>query len=183
MKKGIVYSFFALILIVFSCQKLEKTVEPENLIAEDKMVEILTDIAFVKAAKGSYKKVFDIEKINPEAYILQKHGIDSLVFAENNRWYTGQLDEYEKIFNKVKSNLEASKTKFERLKREEDSIKEIKDSIREAKEGFEKEQLIPADLHELETAKEELIEEEIENAIKKRSKSNPPPSRKKKQFP
>ncbi|WP_299435080.1 DUF4296 domain-containing protein [uncultured Aquimarina sp.] len=183
MKKRIVCSFFALVLIVFSCQKLDKTSRPENLIAEDKMVEILTDIAFVKAAKGSYKKVFDIEKINPEAYILQKHGIDSLVFSENNSWYANQLDEYEKIFNKVKNNLEVSKTKFEKLKKEEDSIKKIEDSIRKAKDGYKGEKLIPASLEELETINEESIEEEIESAINKRSKSIPLVSKKKKQSP
>jgi hypothetical protein len=86
-KKGIVLSFFSLVFIVFSCQSLDRTQKPENLLSEDKMIEILSDIAFLKAAKGSYKKVFDIEKINPESYILKKHGVDSLVFAENNNWY------------------------------------------------------------------------------------------------
>ncbi|WP_299218879.1 DUF4296 domain-containing protein [uncultured Aquimarina sp.] len=180
MKKGIVYSFFSLVLIVFSCQSLDKTQKPENLLAEDKMVEILTDIAFVKAAKGSYKKVFDIEKINPESYILKKHGVDSLVFAENNNWYINQLDEYEEIFKKVKSNLEKSKVKFEKLKKEEDSIKKIKDSIKRATKGVKVEKKSTNDLESI--GEELLIEKEIENAIKKRKKPKSiSPSGKKKQ--
>jgi len=174
-KKGIVYSFFSLVLIVFSCQSLDKGQKPENLLSEDKMVEILTDIAFVKAAKGSYKKVFDVKKINPESYILKKHGVDSLVFAENNNWYINQLDEYEEIFKRVKNNLEKSKVKFEKLKKEEDSIQKIKDSIKKATKGIKLEKKSSID-------EEFLIEEEIENAIKKRNKSKPiPPSGKKKQ--
>ncbi|WP_299313456.1 DUF4296 domain-containing protein [uncultured Aquimarina sp.] len=180
MKKGIVLSFFSLVLIVFSCQSLDRTQKPENLLSEDKMIEILSDIAFLKAAKGSYKKVFDIEKINPESYILKKHGVDSLVFAENNNWYINQLDEYEEIFIKVKSNLEKSKVKFEKLKKEEDSINKIKDSILRAKKGIKVEKKSPGDLHELESIDEELlIEKEIENAIKKRKKPIPLSGKKK----
>ncbi|SEK92122.1 protein of unknown function [Aquimarina amphilecti] len=172
MKKNIVYSVFIIVLVGFSCQNLNKVSKPENLIAEDKMIEILTDIAFVKAAKGSYKKVFDIEKINPEAYILEKHGIDSLVFADNNNWYTSQLDKYEEIFTKVKSNLEVSKVKFEKLKKEEDSLKKIEDSIKRAKNNLKDDKILPEDLDELESIRKELIDVEKENAVKKRSSSN-----------
>ncbi|MFD2563219.1 DUF4296 domain-containing protein [Aquimarina rubra] len=179
MKKRIIYSLFLLALLVFSCQDLDKPSKPDNLIAEDKMVEILTDIAFIKAAKGSYKKVFDIEKINPEEYILKKHGIDSLVFAENNSWYTAQLDEYEEIFNKVKKNIEGSKIKFEKLKKEEDSIKKIEDSIKRAKKGLKDAKVLPSDLDKIKLTDEELIEQEIETAIKKRSTSNAPLGKKK----
>lgn len=181
MKKYLTCNLFLFILIVFSCQKINKSPEPAQLIPKDKMVEILTDIAFVKAAKGSYKKVFDIEKINPEAYILEKHGIDSLVFSENNNWYTDQLEAYEEIFKEVKKNLEVSKNKFERLKKEEDSIKKVKDSIRRATKGKNKEKISPIIPDELEFIDEESIEEDIENAIKKRTKKLTSPSKKKKQ--
>ncbi|WP_299182833.1 DUF4296 domain-containing protein [uncultured Aquimarina sp.] len=172
MKKSLVYSVFAIILVSFSCQKLNSPDKPDNLIAEDKMVEILTDIAFVKAAKGSYKKVFDIQKINPESYILEKHGIDSLVFEANNNWYTSQLDQYEEIFNKVKSNLEVSKIKFEKLKKEEDSLKKISDSIKKIKNEINDYRVLSEDLDELESIKEELMDVEKKNAVKKRSFPN-----------
>ncbi|MHA7056566.1 DUF4296 domain-containing protein [Aquimarina sp. M1] len=179
MKNRIIHYFFLSGLLVLSCQNLDKPSKPDNLLAEDKMVEILTDIAFVKAAKGSYKKVFDIEKINPEEYILSKHGIDSLVFAENNSWYTDQIDDYEKIFEKVKKNIEQSKIKYEKLKKEEDSIKKIEDSIRKLEKGDKFEKLIPLRRGELESIDEESIEDKIENAIKKRSESNAASGKKK----
>ncbi len=119
--------------VFMACQSIDTPQKPETLISEDKMVSILTDIAFVKAAKGSYKKVFDIKKINSEKYILEKYGIDSLVFAQNNQWYTGQLETYEAIFTKVKKNLEIAKDTYEKMVKEEDSIQKIKDSINRAK--------------------------------------------------
>ncbi|MGY3792116.1 DUF4296 domain-containing protein [Aquimarina sp. 433] len=179
MKKSFVYSALLLILVGFSCQNLDKIDKPENFIEEDKMIEILTDIAFVKAAKGSYKKVFDIEKINPELYILEKHGVDSLVFAENNRWYMSQLDDYEEVFKKVKKNIEVSKIKFEKLKKEEDSLKKIEDSIRRLKKGLKNIDELSSDMEELESIKEELMNIEMEDAVKKRTKPSPPSGKKK----
>ncbi|MDH7446019.1 DUF4296 domain-containing protein [Aquimarina sp. 2201CG14-23] len=172
MIKKITYCFFLLALMMYSCQSLEEQPKPKQLIEEGKMIEILTDIAFVKAAKGSYKKVFDIEKLNPETYILEKHGIDSLVFADNNRWYTSQLEKYKEIFDSVKNNLEGSKIRFEKLKKEEDSIRKIEDSIKKTKgikEGIKRG--IPSKVYDKESIEQESIEEEIETAIKKRSKS------------
>ncbi|MBW1295300.1 DUF4296 domain-containing protein [Aquimarina litoralis] len=181
MKKSVIYSVLLLVLLSFSCQNLDKVDKPKNLIEEDKMIEILADIAFVKAAKGSYKKVFDIEKINPESYILEKHGIDSIVFAENNRWYVSELDRYEEIFGKVKKKIEISKIKFEKLKKEEDSIKRINDSIKRAKKDSIYAKEGKKNSGELDDIKEELMNLEMENAVKKRSKSIPAASRKKKQ--
>ncbi len=153
-------NIYILILVaVFSCQSLDKPPKPEVFLEEDKMVEILSDIAFVKAAKTSFRKVLEIEKINPEAYILKKHKIDSTVFAQNNIWYASQLEEYEKIFTRVKSNLEASKNKYENIKKEEDSIKKIQDSIKKAKDTLD--------------TPDKSIEKEIENAKSRRLNAAP----------
>ncbi|WP_160114792.1 DUF4296 domain-containing protein [Aquimarina sp. AU474] len=140
------------------------------MLEEDLMVDILTDIAFIKAAKMSSRKVFDEKGINPENYILRKYGIDSIVFAENNAWYSGQLEEYAKMFTKVKANIEQSKIKYEKLKKEEDSIKKIQDSIKKIKDTLsDKEKLL--ELEELEGSKSEIeneMELEIERAKSKR---------------
>lgn len=179
-KKIIISSVFA--LSVYACQSLDKPAKPSKLIEEDRMVDILTDVAFVKAAKGSYKKVFDLENINPENYILQKHGIDSITFSENNIWYTNQIETYKKIFTKVKSNLEISKQKFEKLNKEADSIKKVKDSIKAAKKGekLKKDTEILNEL--LDPEEEEAISKKIEKAKRKKGEVKPPSS-KRKQFP
>ncbi len=131
--------FWGVLLGAVACQSLETPEKPENFITEEQMVTILTDIAFVKAAKSSFKKNFDKHKINPEKYILEKYEIDSLVFAENNRWYVSQMDTYKKVFDKVKQNLKASKDTYEKLKKQEDSLKRVEDSIAKAKIKLAKE--------------------------------------------
>ncbi|GAA4273432.1 DUF4296 domain-containing protein [Aquimarina gracilis] len=157
--------YFVIVLIVFSCQSIEKPEKPEVFIEEDKMVEILTDMAFIKATKTSYRKVLETKKINPENYILNKHDIDSAVFSQNNIWYTSQLEKYEEIFKRVKANLETSKNKYEKLKIKEDSIKKVKDSIKKAKDTLNSKKEKVSNI-------EKGINEEIEKAKAKRFKNS-----------
>lgn len=131
MIRNIIY--FVVFLMFISCQSIDKSTMPKTLIEEDRMVEILTDIAFVKAAKTSNRITLEAEKINPESFILKKHDVDSVVFAENNAWYSGQIEKYKVIFTRVKANLDKEKTKYEKLKKTEDSIKREQDSIKKLK--------------------------------------------------
>ncbi len=158
------------VLFFFACQSIEKPAEPKVMLEEDLMVDILTDIAFIQAAKMSSRKVFDEKAINPENYIHRKYGIDSIVFAENNVWYSDQLERYAEMFTRVKNNIEQSKIKYEKLKKEEDSIKKIQDSIKKVKDTLsDKEKL--QELEELEGSKSEIeneMELEMERAKSKR---------------
>ena len=159
-------------LTIISCQSINKSPKPESFIEEDRMVEILTDIAFVRAAKSSNRKIFEEKNINPEAFILKKHGVDSIVFAENNGWYSDQIEKYEAIFIRVKANLDKETAKYEKLKKEEDSIKKIKieDSIAKSKDTVK--------LIDLPVITEDVIEGKIEEAKKKRANTSLPPSKK-----
>ena len=125
--------YFVVFLMFISCQSIDKTTMPKTLIEEDRMVEILTDIAFVKAAKTSNRTTLEAKKINPESFILKKYDVDSIIFAENNAWYSGQIEKYKDIFTRVKANLDKEKTKYEKLKKTEDSIKKEQDSIKKLK--------------------------------------------------
>ncbi|WP_106790906.1 DUF4296 domain-containing protein [Aquimarina sp. Aq78] len=166
MIRNIIYTIAFLAFI--SCQSINKPPKPESFIEEDRMVEILTDIAFVRSAKSSNRKTFEEENINPEAFILKKHGIDSIIFVENNTWYSGQIEKYEAIFVRVKANLDKEIAKYEKLKKEEDSIKKIEDSIAKNKDTLK--------LIDLPVVTEDIIEEKIEEA--KRKRTNAPPSKK-----
>ncbi|TPN87534.1 DUF4296 domain-containing protein [Aquimarina algicola] len=129
--KNKTFIYLIAFIAFLSCQTVTRAPEPKIILREEEMIDILTDIAFVKAAKTIDRKVFEEKNINSEAMILKKHGVDSIVFAENNIWYADQLEKYEKIFNKVKSNLDEQKDKYEKLKKREDSIKKIKDTLKE----------------------------------------------------
>ena len=174
MIRVITYSILSCILL-FSCQSIEEVNPPTKILSEDQMADILTDIAFLKGAKTADKKVFKAENINPEEYVLRKHGVDSTIFAENNIWYSSQIDKYNGIFSQVKANLQKEKSRYEKLKKIKDSIKKVQDSIKKAQDstGTSDSLYIEEDLEEF---SEELLEQEEEvlpKSIRDKVKRNP----------
>ena len=130
MKKGL---FLLIFTIVFSaCQNVEKTERPDNLIAEDKMVEILTEISIMTSARNFNKRKFEATGIEPEEYIYEKFGIDSLQFEQSNAFYAENYTQYENIYLQVKENLQGMKVKL-------DSIREVERKIRDSIEAIEEE--------------------------------------------
>ena len=127
--------------LVLSCNEIDKPKKPDNLLSKDKMIEIITDISLVNAAKGVDKKLIEEKIINPEYYIFQKYNIDSLQFAENNNYYAYDVKEYEDIYLNVKNRLEKHRDEYDAIeeleKKGKDSIRDVKrkekDSIRKAR--------------------------------------------------
>ena len=113
-----------LLLSLFSCN--EKLLEePEDLIPEDKMVEILTDLAIVNAAKSTNVAVLQDQGIEPMDYIFEKYDIDSLQFVESDRYYASLPPEYEDIYKRVESRLEEQAKTLEQAKRVSDSLRRV----------------------------------------------------------
>jgi len=114
-----------LIITLLSCNDtlLEK---PDNLIPEDKMVEILKDLAIVNAAKSTNVAVLHENNIEPMTYIFEKYGIDSLQFVESDRYYASIPPEYEKIYKKVEAKLEMQTKAIEEAKKVNDSLLRLK---------------------------------------------------------
>ncbi len=150
---------FGLVFLI-SCQSIEKLEKPKNLIPEDKMAEVLIDLAIAKSARSVNKKIFIEKGVHPVTYIYKKHQIDSTSFIESNKWYSANLEAYEQLFNRIKDSVEKSKIKYERIVKIEDSIQKVKDSIRRAENKA--------------NPKKELkrMDQEIEAAKKKRAYKN-----------
>lgn len=131
--------------LIIACTDKEKLKKPDNLISKENMELILYDLYIINAAKGVNKKILESKGLVPETYVLNKHKIDSLQFAESNSYYAFDNEEYRGIIEKVKARLEKEKKEFEALekiegqeaKRKRDSISKVnrkkKDSIVKAK--------------------------------------------------
>lgn len=120
-------------LILLSCKTDNAPVKPKNLISEDKMVEVLIDLSLLSSAKGLNKKILENNGITPDEYVYKKHKIDSLQFAESNLYYSYFIDDYDKIYLKVKDSLESLKIKFNRIEQTES---EKKKAARNAKKNW-----------------------------------------------
>jgi hypothetical protein len=114
--------------LVIACDN-DRPKKPENLIAIDKMSDVLYDLYIMNAAKGVNRKLLEANGVIPETYILTKYNIDSLQFAESNMYYAFDNEDYEVIVDKVKIRLEEEKVEIEALQKTEKATKRKRDSI------------------------------------------------------
>ena len=129
-----------LCLFVMACEDKNKPKQPDNLIAKDKMEQILYDLYILNAAKGVNRKQLEKNGVVPEAYVLNKYNIDSTQFANSNSYYAFYTDTYRQMVDNVKNRLEEEKKKFEELekvegqaaKRRRDSLSKVKNNEKDS---------------------------------------------------
>lgn len=103
--KKIVF-FFSFIMLLASC-KNEVVPKPQNLISQEKMIDIIYDLTMLEAIKFQNDSVTRSYKINPKEYIYKKYNIDSLQFAKSNHYYASDVGNYKKIYDKVSKRIDA----------------------------------------------------------------------------
>ena len=87
-----IYIFF-IVIFMFSCTSNTILKKP-NLIPEDQMVDLLTDL-FI-AINAETTKNFQLERnVNYYPLIFEKYNIDSTRFKESNFYYTSRVDDYD----------------------------------------------------------------------------------------
>jgi hypothetical protein len=106
MKKIILMLSLALFLASCNHNAVEK---PENLIEEEVMTNILYDLSIMEAMKSQNPYAPQNQSINPKEYIFKKYKIDSLQFANSNRYYVSQIEEYKKMYDQVNERLKKEK--------------------------------------------------------------------------
>lgn len=125
MKK--ILSVILFVLVLISCQDIDRTPKPDNLIPEDKMVEVLTELSLLYGARSYNIGLMEEKGIDPYPYLMEKFDIDSTQLVRSNNYYAENYKQYQRIYNKVKVKLEV-------LMEDYDSIREIEerkqDSIR-----------------------------------------------------
>ena len=99
-----------ILLVVCSCGFVnEENLVPDNLIAEEKMVDILYDMSLISVSKGINKRILENNGMKPKKYILKKYNIDSLQFVLSNEYYSKDLERYLKIYEEVLNKLEMNR--------------------------------------------------------------------------
>lgn len=101
MKKFIV--LVCSVFLVISCKDTSVT-KPIDLIEKDKMIDILLDVSLLEAIKNqniggglSSKEGYN--------FLYKKYKIDSIQFVKSNKYYASDIEEYKKMFEKVKERL------------------------------------------------------------------------------
>ena len=112
------YLSIGILFLCISCQDVQKPVPPENLIPEDQMVDILTDVYLANAAKSVNNKIIRNKGVKLDSFIYAKHQIDSLRFAESNAYYTTQLNTYNDFFVEIERRLNNMQQEVDSLQKQ-----------------------------------------------------------------
>ena len=111
----------ALVLFLISCQEKGFT-EPENLIKEDDMIDILYDIHLAQAMVGTYEIEDDTLDYSTEDFyhaVLDKYQLEDSVLSKSIIYYSAKPKVYADIYEKV----------VEKLKLEQDNIQKNWDEL------------------------------------------------------
>lgn len=95
------------LLLMFGCSDAPVD-KPDKLISEDLMVDIFYDLSILDAMRTQKPLSLREHDIDPDKYIYDKFKIDSLQFAQSNRYYASQIDTYKKMYERVKARLDAA---------------------------------------------------------------------------
>jgi len=121
---------FSIALAIGACQDIEKSEKPEDLISEDKMVDIITEISLLQSARNVSKRTFENTGIDGQQYIFEKYNIDSVQFKRSNDYYAYNYETYQRIYDSVKEGFLRLKVKLDTLQKQE---QRLKDSLAEVK--------------------------------------------------
>lgn len=128
---------FLTLLLAFGCSAPEGPKlppEPENLIEEEKMVQVLADVHLMEAALGMRSPLYSQARpkrpgMNPQAIqqmpivqenigtkqmpyfdIFKKHGVTFKQYESSITWYAAQPEILDKMYEKVIEELSAQQT-------------------------------------------------------------------------
>tara|TARA_Y100000385_G_scaffold163685_1_gene169614 strand:- start:160 stop:636 length:477 start_codon:yes stop_codon:yes gene_type:complete len=121
--------FLAFLLVLQSCNK-NAYEAPVDLIPEDQMVEILSDLMILNSAQGANKKILEDRLKNPLGYVFKKYNIDSTQFENSNAYYARNIDQYSLIYQLVKEKLDNKK---KRIQKRIEIQNKVADSLRKLK--------------------------------------------------
>ena len=127
--KRLQFIIASLILFV-SCTGNTIYKKPKDLIPRDSMVLLLTDMHIAAAARQTKNK-FNGKDVNYMYLIYEKYKIDSTRFENSNTYYTSMIDNYDKLLNEVKQNLQQKGDDIQKEINASDSI--TKDKKKEVK--------------------------------------------------
>ncbi|MFD0963668.1 DUF4296 domain-containing protein [Pseudofulvibacter geojedonensis] len=116
--------FLSFVLVLMSCDKVHKSPEPDNLLSQEKMVDIMCDIRLMNAARSkNYRKIKD-SSVFIDKFVYHKYKIDSVTLRQNLNYYaTNSFKTAKDIEFAVQQRLESIKKEVSEKIKVEDSLK------------------------------------------------------------
>ncbi|RFN59395.1 DUF4296 domain-containing protein [Marixanthomonas ophiurae] len=129
------YLFFILFFAAFGCQSVEKPKKPDNLISEEKMIEIMMESYISNAARSVNNRKIRSYGLKLDSVIYAKYNVDSTQVSNSNNYYAANLEDYESMFQIIDERLKALKKEADSIQKLEEANKseeeKVKDSVSE----------------------------------------------------
>ena len=119
-----IISFLVIFILVLSCTSNTIYKKPDDLIQKDLMIELIGQMQIANAARSS-KNLNKERSLEYMSLVYNKYGIDSARFARSNFYYSTKIDEYKKMMQQVKTDLNQLKKHQDVIVKESDSLKRI----------------------------------------------------------
>lgn len=105
---------FIFCLLAASCRNSGKIKVPPDILCQDTMVEVLTDVHLVKAAQqmGIVTDTTDTNKAAPYAYIWKKHHITKAQYEKSLDFYSHNPATLDSIYENVLNDLSKQKAEL-----------------------------------------------------------------------
>ncbi|WP_028376832.1 DUF4296 domain-containing protein [Leeuwenhoekiella sp. MAR_2009_132] len=123
------------LLLLLSCNDIQKPKKPDNFIKKDLMTDILYDVSIMRTLRTYNMNEMRSLGIEPDSFIYKKYDIDSLQFAESINYYSVNFNEFTAIWEEVSKRLTEQRDKLQFAQNDQDSIRNVeskfkRDSIR-----------------------------------------------------
>jgi hypothetical protein len=89
---------------------------PERLIAKEKIVDILYELAIYNGVKNKIIQDFNSAEFQIMPYLYSKYDFDSVQFFESNFYYASQGDLYVAMFDTVRARIERTEKLLDSLR-------------------------------------------------------------------
>lgn len=110
-------------MLLINC-KSDTIEKPDNLVDEDKMVDVMYDLYLLNAIKSTNMNYLRENNITSANYVFEKHKIDSLQFSQSDLYYAADVEEYEKMYQRVTEKLQANKAAIDSLLANSKTVKQ-----------------------------------------------------------
>ncbi len=97
---------FGVLLLILGCKDAVIS-KPQNLIEEDKMENIIYDLALLEGIKSYNPGNF--QNIKSNEYVYKKYKIDSLQFVKSTQFYASDISKYKAMYERVQKRLDDKK--------------------------------------------------------------------------
>jgi hypothetical protein len=125
------HTFFLISLMFLSCQNVKDVEKPDDLIGEEKMTDILYDLALIDAARSTSRAKDSTKNLDPKTYIFQKYNIDSAQLAASQAYYLQEFNVNLRMYEEVRERLQERKEILDSLLAlDKDLKRKIKDSLK-----------------------------------------------------